>query len=229
MTSRFGPRTTRAPRARRRADRQVGVAGDQRRDQGQQRGQVGRQVDVHVGQDRRRPNRSRPRAAPGRVPCRRGARGPTCGELGRQLRRDHAGVVGAGVVGDRDPERVGELARRGRRAAVARTVRGRAPRCRPGSTTSSTGVRGRAGASPCQGVGRATSDAHAAAVRSWRVTPPTVVAVKFAWTHLGDLLTAEAVHEATAADRGGVRARPVAPGDVLRPPPTPPARSLRRR
>ena len=49
------------------ADRQVGVAGDQRRDQRQQRGQVGGQVDVHVGEHRRvglQPDRAqRPAAA----------------------------------------------------------------------------------------------------------------------------------------------------------------------
>ena len=43
------PRAAREPAA----DREVGVPGQQRRDQRQQRGQVGGQVDVHVGEHRR--------------------------------------------------------------------------------------------------------------------------------------------------------------------------------
>ena len=50
------------------ADGQVGVPGDERGDQRQQRGQVGRQVDVAVGEHLRVRGRPRLRAAPGRGP-----------------------------------------------------------------------------------------------------------------------------------------------------------------
>ena len=67
------PRATGQPGA----DRQVGVAGDQRRDQRQQCVQVGRQVHVHVRQHRRVGGRPRRPAAPARGPSPpAGSRGP---------------------------------------------------------------------------------------------------------------------------------------------------------
>ena len=108
MNSRFGPRTTRDPRRQPGADREVGVPGDQRGDQREQRGQVGRQVDVAVGEHRRvrgRPHRAqRPAAALLLQPHGRDRR-----DLAGQRPGDRRGGVGAGVVGDRDPEAVGEL------------------------------------------------------------------------------------------------------------------------
>jgi hypothetical protein len=75
---------------------------------GEQRSKVGGQVDVHVDQH------GRIGAQPG------GAQGPPAARLGqyqhldagqfrREPARDRRGRVGAGVLGDRDPERVRQL------------------------------------------------------------------------------------------------------------------------
>ena len=91
-----------------RADRQVGVPRDQRGDQRQEGGEIGRQVHVAVGQHLRvgrRPRRpQRPAAALLRHPQRL-----DLGELGGEAGGDRGRGVDARVVGDRDPERVGEL------------------------------------------------------------------------------------------------------------------------
>ena len=103
MTSRFGPRATREPRASR-----VPIAtslwpDSSGRDQGEQRVQVGGQVHVHVGQDvgvagDQIARSARPR--PGSVELDRAdaaaARAASAGG-------DVPGAVGAAVVGDRDP------------------------------------------------------------------------------------------------------------------------------
>ena len=90
------------------ADREVGVPGDQRGDQGQQGGEVGREVDVAVGEHGRvggSPDRpQRPPAALLLEPDRRHGR-----DLAGQRPRDRRGGVGAGVVGDRDPVAVREV------------------------------------------------------------------------------------------------------------------------
>jgi hypothetical protein len=89
------------------ADRQVRVPGDQRRHQRQQRGQVGGQVDVHIGEHRRgggRPRRpQRPAAALLLQVDDRDLR-----QLPLEGPGEVEGGVGAGVVGDRDAEGVGE-------------------------------------------------------------------------------------------------------------------------
>ena len=76
---------------------------------GQQRGQVGGQVDVHVGEHGRvrgRPDRAqRPAAALLLQPHRRAPPGSSPASAPG----DRRGGVGAGVVGDRDPEAVREL------------------------------------------------------------------------------------------------------------------------
>src|SRR5262249_37457962 len=88
-----------------RADRDIGVPRNQRRDQRQQRREVGGQVDGHVREDGRGrggpDGTQRPPAALRRDPYRDDAR-QLDGELvGQQWSR-----IGARVVRDRDPERV---------------------------------------------------------------------------------------------------------------------------
>ena len=108
------------------ADREVGVPGDQRGDQREQRGQVGGQVDVAVGEHLARPRRPTPRAAPGRGPSPPAAPTLTVGSSSASARGDRRGGVGAGVVGDRDPEAcTGTCAARwacSRRTEVSRSV-----------------------------------------------------------------------------------------------------------
>ena len=90
------------------ADGKVGVAGDQRRDKGGERRQIGRQVDVHVREHRgvgRRPHR---------VQCAAAAlllepHHPDIGELCGEGFRDSGRVIDAGVVCDRDARREREL------------------------------------------------------------------------------------------------------------------------
>ena len=114
-----------------RADREVGVPGDQRRDQREQRVEVGREVDVHVGEHRR--VRGRPHRAQGPAPA-------LLVEvdhrdlvvLRRQGLRDGEGAVGRGVVGDGDAEAVGERLGEVRVETLYARARGRAPRCRRG-------------------------------------------------------------------------------------------------
>ena len=77
------PRAVRQPRA----DREVAVAGHQRRDEREQPAQVGREVDVHVGDDPRRAAPTRRRAARGRGPCGRAAGGCTRGQRCREPAR----------------------------------------------------------------------------------------------------------------------------------------------
>ena len=108
MSSRFGPRTTRDAVAQPGADGEVGVPGDQRRDQRQQRGQVGGQVDVHVGEDVGVAGRPDLRSARPRPFCAR-CTASDLGDPGGQAAGDRPGRVGARVVGDGDPERVGEV------------------------------------------------------------------------------------------------------------------------
>ena len=84
-----------------RADREVAVAGEQRGDERQQRAQVGREVDVHVGDDPRLARATRRRAARGRGPCARGAGTRRRAALPRGRGRSRGVRVGARVVGDR--------------------------------------------------------------------------------------------------------------------------------
>ena len=98
---------------------------------------------------------TRPPAAPGRGPSPAGARphlGVLVGERGARPR----GGVGAGVVGDRDPERVREARRRW--AWSRRTERpGRSPRCGPGPPRRGRGRRARR---PASRAGRSIGRAH---------------------------------------------------------------------
>ena len=94
------------------ADRQVGVARDQRCHQRSQCRQVGGQIDVHVHQHGgvgARPDPPQSAAAALFLQ----PHDPHVGQLRGQARGDLGGVVGAGVVGDRDPKperhRVGEV------------------------------------------------------------------------------------------------------------------------
>ena len=90
------------------ADGKVGMTGDQRGDQWGQRGQIGRQVDVHVGQDRRvgdRPHRTQCPPAPLLLQPHH----PHVRQFAGQRAGDPRCVVGAGVVGDGDPEREREV------------------------------------------------------------------------------------------------------------------------
>ncbi len=117
ISSRFGPRTTRAPRRQPRADGDVAVAGQQRRDEREQRAQVGRQVDVHVADDRRvagRPGRAQRAAA---APAASSRSVTTPGSVGRQRGGDGRGGVGRGVVGDDDAPAEREARRAGSGAA----------------------------------------------------------------------------------------------------------------
>ena len=96
-------RTGREPRA----DGDVAMTGQQRRDQREQGGQRGREIDVHVGDDRRlagRPCRAERVAPPlaGQVHGRHAAHGR--GQLVRHL----VGVVRAGVVDHGDERAEGE-------------------------------------------------------------------------------------------------------------------------
>lgn len=91
-----------------RTDRQVGMPRDQRGDEREQGGEVGGQVDVAVGEN---PGvRGSPYGAQGptpallRHPARRHRR-----QLAGEPGRDEWGGVGAGVVGDGDPERVRKM------------------------------------------------------------------------------------------------------------------------
>ena len=83
------------------ADREVRVAGDQRRHQGAERGQIGRQVDVGVDEDGRVGGRPHVVQCPS-PPLLLETHAADVAQLGGQLRCDVRGVVGAGVVGDRD-------------------------------------------------------------------------------------------------------------------------------
>ena len=73
-------RTRREPRT----DRDVGVARHERRDERQERVEIGREVDVHVRDDVGVARAPRASAARGRGPCGRGARARTPGELARE-------------------------------------------------------------------------------------------------------------------------------------------------
>ncbi len=99
------PRTTRQAGT----DGHVGVAGDERCHQRQQRGQVGGEVDVHVGQYRRGGTApygvQRPAA-----PLLAQVHGAYPGQLQCQPVGQHRGPVGTGVVGDGELERVRERA-----------------------------------------------------------------------------------------------------------------------
>ncbi len=89
------------------ADGQVGVAGDQRGDQREERVEIGGEVDVHIGEDRGvggRPHRPQGPARAPSPPAVRTAPGQLGGERGGHGR----GGVGAGVVGDGDAEGVRE-------------------------------------------------------------------------------------------------------------------------
>jgi hypothetical protein len=98
------PRRPRQPST----DRQVGVTRDERRDERQQRVEIGRQIDVHVREYRcvrRRPDRvQRPAAALLLQPDIR-----HLVERRGQLGRHFGSGVGRGVVRDRDPEGVREV------------------------------------------------------------------------------------------------------------------------
>jgi hypothetical protein len=93
-----------------RPDREVGVAGQQRRDQRQQRTEVGREVDVHVADDARAARRpggtQRAAAALAVEPEQLDAR-----QLVAQPRCDRGRRVGRRVVGDDDAPRERELGR----------------------------------------------------------------------------------------------------------------------
>ena len=91
------------------ADRQVGVPGDQRGDQRQQRGEVGGEVHVacRPAPARRRPPRRARSARP--RPFSASWTAVDAGQLAGQRRRRSRGGVGAGVVGDGDPEGVREV------------------------------------------------------------------------------------------------------------------------
>ena len=129
------PRAARQPGA----DREVGVAGDQRRHQRQQRVQVGGQVHVHVGEDLGVGRATTPCAARGRGPSPPGARRRTSGSSAASRRATSSGRVGAGVVGDGDAERVREAAST-RCACSRRTQPARsASSLWTGTTTSRTG------------------------------------------------------------------------------------------
>ena len=92
------------PAAQPGADRQVGVPGDQRGDQRQQRGEVGGQVDVACRRARRRPRRPTTVAQrPAAALLRPAAPTSTVGSSPARAAGDRGGGVGAGVVGDRDP------------------------------------------------------------------------------------------------------------------------------
>ena len=91
------------------ADREVGVAGDQRGDQRQQRVEVGREVDVHVGQDIGVGARATPATARGRDPSARAGPMRTWGSCRDMRRAITGGVVGAGVVRDGDAVGVREV------------------------------------------------------------------------------------------------------------------------
>ena len=108
-------------------DRQVGVPGNQRGQQRAERRQVGGQVHVHVGQDRRR--RGEPHPAQRVAAALFGHvddvdLAELAGDAFRRLERS----VGAGVVRHRDPEGVREGAEQGRRGAGAGRLRGPVPR-----------------------------------------------------------------------------------------------------
>jgi hypothetical protein len=97
------PRAARQPGA----DRQVRVAGDQRRDQRQQRLEPGREVDVHVGEDVGVAARPDPPQRPAASLLGEAHVGDRV-ELGGEPFADRRGAVLAGVVGDHDAEGVGE-------------------------------------------------------------------------------------------------------------------------
>jgi hypothetical protein len=85
-----------------RADRDVAVARQRRRDEGQQRARVGREVDVHVGDDARvaaRPRLAQRAAAALAIE----AQVRDAAQLRLQLARDLLRAVRARVVGDDDP------------------------------------------------------------------------------------------------------------------------------
>ena len=113
ISSRLGPRMTRAPARQARADREVAVAGEQRRDERQQRAQVGREVDVHVADDASRRSPPTRRAARGRGPSRAAAARSTPGSSSRQPAAIVERAVGARVVGDHDPPAEREARARG--------------------------------------------------------------------------------------------------------------------
>ena len=86
-----------------RPDRQVGVAADQRRDQGEQRGEVGGEVDVHV--DEHVALRGAPHPLERPAPALLGqVHDRDLGVGVAEPAGDQRGLVGAGVVGDGDPE-----------------------------------------------------------------------------------------------------------------------------
>ena len=118
------------PGAQPAADGEVGVAADQRRDQRHQRVEVGRQVDVHVDEDlgvRVGPHPLE-RAAAALLGQVHDADGVVAV---RQPPGDDGGAVGAGVVGDGDPERPRHR-REVRDDPLDRGGQRVPPRCRPG-------------------------------------------------------------------------------------------------
>ena len=129
------------------ADRHVGVPGDQRRHQRQQRGQVGGQVDVQVRHDggvRGGPGRpQRPAAALGVQ-----VQDVHAVQLGREPSGHRQGAVGAGVVGDGDPEAVRQPPAQVGVQPAHGTARGRAPRRGPGRPPPARSWRRRSGRCP---------------------------------------------------------------------------------
>ena len=126
------------------ADRHLAVAGDQRRDQRQQRPQVGRQVDVHVAEHvgvAGRPGGAQRPPAALLVEAQDGRRG----KLERQRPGDRQRRVGAGVVGDHDPPRVGQLGGQEGVQAADRALQRAPARCRPGRRCRSGSRAGPAG------------------------------------------------------------------------------------
>ena len=144
MSSRLGPRTTRAPAAQPGADGDVAVPREHRGDERHERVERGGQVDVHVGDHLGRaglPGAAQRVAATlagqdhGLHPLERGGQA-----LGHQR-----GAVGAAVVDDRDQRREGEGLVRGTRAACRCAPPAGGPRCtrarrsRPGSAPGAPG------------------------------------------------------------------------------------------
>ena len=109
MISRLAPRTTREPRLSR-----VPIARSECPEisgatSGASAGEIGRQVDVHVGEHRRVGRRTTPACSARPRPFCSSRTTRTSVELGGEFGGDARGVVDAGVVGDRDAHRVREV------------------------------------------------------------------------------------------------------------------------
>ena len=225
MNSRLAPRTTREPRPSRVPIARSECPRDQRGDQRQQRGEVGRQVDVAVGEHRAseaahtaRSARPRPFSSQPHAPRPRGAR--------RRGARDRRGGVGAGVVGDRDPEAVRELRGQVGVQAPDRRLEVGSPRCRRGRRRRARRGRSGGGAGSCAGCrsGSRDVDAHGRrrcrprAVRPlWSTCAPAVRSDPGRLHAVIDGCSGEVVDGGAADGRGG---------EVL---PAPTRRSGRRR